>query len=78
MWKASNVAIEHRWAEDRNERFPRLAAELVQRGVACSRPSAALLSLPRRQRRLPLRSSSMWGRPSFVRIRSSLSRPEAT
>ena len=29
-----NVAIEYRWAEDRNERFPQLAAELVQRGVS--------------------------------------------
>jgi ABC-type uncharacterized transport system substrate-binding protein len=28
-----NVAVEYRWAEDRNERFPQLAAELVQRGV---------------------------------------------
>ena len=29
-----NVALEYRWAEDRNERFPQLAAELVQRGVS--------------------------------------------
>ena len=29
-----NVAVEYRWAEDRNERFPQLAAELVQRGVS--------------------------------------------
>jgi ABC-type uncharacterized transport system substrate-binding protein len=29
-----NVAFEYRWAEDRNERFPQLAAELVQRGVS--------------------------------------------
>ena len=28
-----NVAVEYRWAEDRNARFPQLAAELVQRGV---------------------------------------------
>ena len=28
-----NVAVEYRWAEDRTERFPQLAAELVQRGV---------------------------------------------
>ena len=28
-----NVAVEYRLAEDRNERFPQLAAELVQRGV---------------------------------------------
>jgi putative ABC transport system substrate-binding protein len=32
--EASNVAVEYRWAEDRNERFPQLAAELVQRGVS--------------------------------------------
>ena len=29
-----NLAIEYRWAEDRNERFPQLAGELVQRGVS--------------------------------------------
>ena len=27
-----NVAVEYRWGEDRNERFPQLAAELVERG----------------------------------------------
>jgi putative tryptophan/tyrosine transport system substrate-binding protein len=32
--EAGNVIIEYRWAEDRNERFPQLAAELVQRGVS--------------------------------------------
>ena len=29
-----NVSIQYRWAEDHNERFPQLAAELVQRGVS--------------------------------------------
>ena len=29
-----NVSIQYRWAEDRNERFPQLAAELVQAGVS--------------------------------------------
>jgi putative ABC transport system substrate-binding protein len=29
-----NVALEPLWAEDRNERFPQLAAELVRRGVS--------------------------------------------
>src|SRR5262249_39438039 len=29
-----NVSIQYRWAEDRNERFPRLAAELVHIGVS--------------------------------------------
>jgi putative tryptophan/tyrosine transport system substrate-binding protein len=32
--EASNVAVEYRWAEDRDERFPQFAAELVQRGVS--------------------------------------------
>jgi ABC-type uncharacterized transport system substrate-binding protein len=43
--EAGNVAVEYRWAEDRNERFPQLAAELVQRGVsvmaAIGSPAAA-------------------------------------
>jgi putative tryptophan/tyrosine transport system substrate-binding protein len=29
-----NVAVEYRWAEDRNDRFPQLAAELAQRQVS--------------------------------------------
>jgi putative tryptophan/tyrosine transport system substrate-binding protein len=29
-----NVSIQYHWAEDHNERFPQLAAELVQRGVS--------------------------------------------
>jgi len=29
-----NVSIQYRWAEDHNERFPQLAAEVVQRGVS--------------------------------------------
>jgi ABC-type uncharacterized transport system substrate-binding protein len=32
--EARNVKVEYRWAEDRNEYFPQLAAELVQRGVS--------------------------------------------
>jgi putative ABC transport system substrate-binding protein len=32
--EGGNVAVEYRWAEDRNERFPQLAAELVQRSVS--------------------------------------------
>jgi putative ABC transport system substrate-binding protein len=40
-----NVAIEYRWVGERNEDFPRLAAELVQRGVdamvAIGSPAAA-------------------------------------
>jgi putative ABC transport system substrate-binding protein len=32
--EAGNVAVEYRWAEDRNEHFPQLAAELVQRSVS--------------------------------------------
>ena len=28
------MAVEYRWAEDHNERFPQLAAELLQRGVS--------------------------------------------
>jgi putative ABC transport system substrate-binding protein len=31
--EARNVAVEYRWAGDSNERFPQLAAELVQRDV---------------------------------------------
>src|SRR5262249_58949965 len=32
--EGGNVAVEYRWAEDRNERFPQLAAELMQRGAS--------------------------------------------
>ena len=32
--EARNVKVEYRWAEDRNEYFPQLASELVQRGVS--------------------------------------------
>ncbi len=39
------MAVEYRWAEGRNERFPQFAAELVQRGVsviaAVGSPAAA-------------------------------------
>jgi len=43
--EARNVAVEYRWAEGRNERFPQFTAELVQRGVsviaAVGSPAAA-------------------------------------
>jgi len=32
--EGQNVSIQYRWAEDRNERFPQLAAELVHGGVS--------------------------------------------
>ncbi len=32
--EGKNVAVEYRWAGDRNDRFPQLAAELVNRGVS--------------------------------------------
>ena len=32
--EGQNVSVQYRWAEDHNERFPQLAAELVQRGVS--------------------------------------------
>ena len=39
-----NVAIEYRWAEDRNERLPELAKELVRRQVAVLVASAGATS----------------------------------
>jgi putative tryptophan/tyrosine transport system substrate-binding protein len=32
--EGQNVTFEYRWADDRYERLPTLAAELVRRGVA--------------------------------------------
>jgi putative tryptophan/tyrosine transport system substrate-binding protein len=32
--EGQNVSIQYRWAEDRNERFPQLASELVHAGVS--------------------------------------------
>jgi putative tryptophan/tyrosine transport system substrate-binding protein len=32
--EGTNIAVEFRWAEDQNDRFPQLAADLVRRGVA--------------------------------------------
>ena len=70
-----NVALEYRWAEDRNERFPQLAAELVQREVSVL---AAVGTRCRcREGDDDYHSDRLlcWGRPSFVRMSSRLSRP---
>ena len=62
---SANYSVEYRWAEDRNERFPQLAAELVQRGVSVWRRSAAPRWPPRKRRRPSFRLSSMWASTRF-------------
>jgi putative ABC transport system substrate-binding protein len=60
-----NVAVEYRWAEDRNERFPQLAAELVERGVSMMAAigSPAVAAAKAATTAIPL--SSMWASSRF-------------
>jgi putative ABC transport system substrate-binding protein len=67
--EGQNVAIEFRWAEDRNDRLPELAADLVRRRVNVITALSATQAAPRRpalkpfqlfSRLAPIRSRSAW------------------
>src|SRR5215813_14117385 len=47
--EGQNVVVEYRWAENRYERLPELAAELVRRQVPSSPQPARLQRSPRKQ-----------------------------
>jgi putative ABC transport system substrate-binding protein len=54
--EGQNVAIEFRWAENRPERLPELAADLVRRRVAviCTTNNVATLAVKRATSEIPL------------------------
>ena len=73
--RASNVAVEYRWADDQFDRLPELAADLIRRGVA--------VIAPRRQhvtrggkgvtKTIPIVFTTAWTRSSG--LVASLNRP---
>ena len=69
--EGQNVAIEYRWAEARNDRFPALAADLVQRQVTVivSLGGTPARLRPRRRRRL----SQSFFRQGSIPLRRDLS-----
>lgn len=69
--EGQNIVIEYRFSEDRNDRLPALAAELVALKVQLIVASGTLASL--RRSKPPARSRSSWGPSPPVRSRPVLS-----
>jgi len=48
--EGENVTVEYRWAENENERLPKLAADLARRGRCCHRRGGATCLIRRESR----------------------------
>ena len=73
-----NVVFEYRWAEDRDEQIPQLAAELVERGVSVITAvgSPAVAAAKGATTAIPI-VFYVGVDPVLFRLVSSFSRPEA-
>src|SRR4051812_50157331 len=71
-----NIIVEYRWAEDRQERLPELAADLVRRGVAvvCTPSNVAPLAAKAATPHIPIVFLVGFD-PVLIGIVSALGRP---